>query len=342
VLYVPQVHAQPGAAPAPSQPSQAQEAPEAEHLIAQGLALREQGQDAAALEHFERAHELHPTPRSLAQRGLCELALGRWLDAETHLDAALSTSSDPWIKLHNRALAEALVNVRSRIGMLQVQGGEPDAEVRLEGKLVGRLPLTSPLHAVAGQAMLEVTLAGYYPSRRYVVIAGGALATETVELVPLPPPTAAPAEPPPSVAAAPPLAATSATLTAPTAVLTPDAHSTSAARSPGPWLFWTGVGATAVLGGLTAWSAINTKAKNDAYVDYAMQPLATRAEAQRGYESAHGAQTRTNVLVVSTALLAAATVTLGVAFTDWRPETRVEPFVALNGAAGGLHVEQTF
>src|SRR5688500_10991836 len=56
-----------------------------EELIRQGVALRRSGQDQAALPLFQKAHEIGHTPRTAAQLGLVEMALGYVLEAERDL-----------------------------------------------------------------------------------------------------------------------------------------------------------------------------------------------------------------------------------------------------------------
>src|SRR5262245_713516 len=67
-------------------------------LIRRGLELRRRGDDAAALPHFERAYWLAQSPRSAAQLGFAEQALGRWSDAEVHVAEALRAGDDPWVR----------------------------------------------------------------------------------------------------------------------------------------------------------------------------------------------------------------------------------------------------
>jgi tetratricopeptide (TPR) repeat protein len=304
--------------PAPSPAPGSNVAPtanaDAERLIGEGIGLRERGLDAEALQRFERAYVLAPTARAMAQRGLAEQALGRWLDAEAHLESSLADKADAWIRQHRITLEGSLLNVRRRIGTLQVQGGQPGAEVRLEGRLVGRLPLAAPLRAVAGRVTLEVTLEGHYPIRREVDIEGGAIATETIELAPLPQQLMAAAVAPPAVAEPTPL---------PEQALAPARPAAAAARSRGlpPWVFIGGAGASVALGGLSVWSGLNTRAHDDAYVDYAASPRAVPADAKRAYDRAYSAQTRTNVLLASTLVVAAASGLIGLVFTDWQSES---------------------
>ena len=61
--------------------------PGADELITRGLELRRQAKPEQALEMFQRAHALAPSPRTLGQMGLVEASLEHWLDAETHLTA---------------------------------------------------------------------------------------------------------------------------------------------------------------------------------------------------------------------------------------------------------------
>jgi hypothetical protein len=312
-----------------------------DQLIQEGLQLREQGDDAAALERFERAYELQRSPRAMAQRSLAEQALGRWADAETHLQDALSVVTDPWIRQHKHALETALETIRGRRGTIQIRGGLPNSQVSLDGKVVGTLPLSKPLRVVAGQVTLEVTLEGYYPVRREVIVSAGALSTESIELLVMATPIAPPPEteqpPTPAVRGVEPPTAHAAAITS----------TTHGLRAP-VWVFWTSAAVTGVAGALTVWSGLNTRSKNDAYVTYSQQPRATSVEAKRGYDSAHAAQTRTNALLVTTGVLAAATVVLGVVFTQWRGAEEREqsagprPFLVFADHAAGAGVAQSF
>lgn len=307
----------PAAAPAPG----VTEVAESDALILEGVKLREQGKDAEALAVFVRAQALAPTPRALAQRALAEQALGDWVQADAHLREALAASDDPWIARNRQALDGALAVIGDHLGQLQVNGGVAGAELRLDGQLVGTLPLGGPLRVVVGRPMLEVTAAGYHPVRREIAIKAGSLSTETIELVPLPqyPTTAAPPGEPAHAAPA-------------TATVNSDQASTSKLE---PFVFWTAAGVTAVVGGLTLWSGLNASAKNDAYESYAAQPDATGDEAQRGYDDALSAQTRTNVLLAGTGVAAAATLVIGVFFTEWGGAPSSE---ATARAGAGLHV----
>lgn len=84
-----------------------------------------------------------------------------------------------------------------------------------------------------------------------------------------------------------------------------------------PLWFYLGVGATAVLGGVTIWSALDTQAAHDAYTR--ALPTASQGEVDRRVSEGHSLETRTNVLIVATGITAVGTATLGVFFVRWKP-----------------------
>lgn len=159
----------------------------ADAAISEGLQLRRAGRDEEALARFTKAYEVSKSPRALAQIGFAEQALGRWVDAEAHLDAA-NSSKDPWIRKFSAAIARSLDTIRGHLGSLDVLGGPEGAEVRVDGRLIGALPLPRPARVAAGDVAVEVSHPGYKTISRTTNVASGQLARETVTLVPLPPP----------------------------------------------------------------------------------------------------------------------------------------------------------
>ncbi|HEY8431930.1 MAG TPA: PEGA domain-containing protein, partial [Sandaracinaceae bacterium] len=143
--------------------------------------LREQGRDDEALPLLRRAHELEPSAQTLAQVALAEQALGRFRDAERNLAAALEQGG-PFIRRHRRALEEALETIRSHLGELELIGGVEGAEVRIDGELVGTLPL-GPISVEAGVVVVEVSAPGYLPYQRRVEVAPRERARREVALV---------------------------------------------------------------------------------------------------------------------------------------------------------------
>jgi hypothetical protein len=167
--------------------------PTDEELIKQGVACRKRGDDTGALTFFQKAYQLRASPRAAAQIGLAEFALGRWVDAETHLGEAVAASADPWVRKNGVTLQDTLARVGQRLGDLDVMGQPAGAEIVIEGDVRGTLPLSKAIRVRSGECRFDVRASGYASVSRTVEIAAGRLTRETVKLSPLvaaPPPVA--------------------------------------------------------------------------------------------------------------------------------------------------------
>jgi hypothetical protein len=244
------------------------ESTEAEALIRQGVELRQQKKDERALPLFEKAYQLSRTPRTAGQLGLVQMAVGYFVDAERHLAEALASPDHPWVAKNLPTLKAQMEAVKSKIGELMVNGAPAGAEVVVNGKVVGKLPLPAPVRLDKGRAEIQVRAPGYVTAEDVVTITGGkredrafALTREAAP-APMPPPVAtvtpppspapmpgAPMMPPPSpttaptgpaAAAAPPSAEPSGTVTA--SVGEPSPGGGSALR---PWAWGGAAGAVA-------------------------------------------------------------------------------------------------
>jgi hypothetical protein len=182
----------------------------ADALIQRGVELRRSSQDAEARKYFEQAYALQKSPKAAAQVGFAEQALGRWGAADRHLQAALTLGNDPWIRKNRAAIENALQVIARHVGRLDVSGTPAGAEIRIDGELVGRLPLSEPVSTTAGGVAIEVRAPGYVPIVRATSVGVGALARENFELQALSPAQPA-AVSSPSVATSPPPAATVST-----------------------------------------------------------------------------------------------------------------------------------
>jgi hypothetical protein len=170
----------------------AQSGTEADAAISKGVELRRQGKDEEALEFFQRANKLAPSPRAKAQIGLAEQAIGRWADAERDLGEAMAVGSDPWIAKQHSVLGEALNVIRRHVGSLTVKGEPAGAVVEMDGEAVGVLPLPDR-HVTAGEVVVTVRASGYVSVTRKVSVTPGELAAEVFHLKRLDSEVAAPA-----------------------------------------------------------------------------------------------------------------------------------------------------
>jgi tetratricopeptide (TPR) repeat protein len=104
-----------------------------------------------------------------------------------------------------------------------------------------------------------------------------------------------------------------------------------------PVWFYGSAGVTLVLGGVTTWSALDTKS---AYDDYkAALPTLTQDEIDRQVSDGHAKETRTNVLLGATALAALGSAALGVFAVNWGSSDTAS---AVAVTPGGVMVRGSF
>ena len=148
-------------------------AEEAEALVRQGNQLRSAGDDQSALPLFEKAVAVHPSPRTWAQLGLVEKALGRWAEADRHLtDALRGGNQDPWIQKNLAVLEKTLAEVKRQVARIEITGEPVGADVLVNGRLVGKVPLPQPVRVNAGTVDIELRAPGYKPTLRTVAVVG--------------------------------------------------------------------------------------------------------------------------------------------------------------------------
>lgn len=161
-------------------------------LEAQGTRAREERQDEAAQRAFAEAYALCHGARALARQGLAEKALGRWLEAEEHLAAALATR-DPWVNGRRAVLEGELARVRDHLGELLLVGDAPAGAVWSIGAQTGTLPMEHPARVVAGAVTVTVQAPGFVAATRPVPVAARTVVRERVELTRAPVAERAPA-----------------------------------------------------------------------------------------------------------------------------------------------------
>jgi hypothetical protein len=179
----------------------AQEAPEPagqeatqEELLAKGVRLRKEGQDAEALAVFERAYAQSPSPRALGQLALAQQALARWREAERGLIEALRDAKDDWIARNRVYLEKSLATAQGHLAWLEVQSNLAGVEVWIDGQPAGRSPMVGPVRIVAGEATVDVHAVGYALVRRTLNVDAGARVLTEFTFASQPAPILSPAE----------------------------------------------------------------------------------------------------------------------------------------------------
>jgi len=165
------------------QPAAAAEDAVVEALIQRGIQLRKNNADEQALAVFLEAEKQDPTSvRVLLHVVTAAQAAGKWLLADSYMRKVSALQDDPYYQRHADAIEVVRRSIAARVGTFQVQGGPEGATVRLDGQLVGTLPMTVPASIEAGAYSMEVHKPGFYRLRRNITINGGVLTREPVEL----------------------------------------------------------------------------------------------------------------------------------------------------------------
>ena len=146
---------------------------EVEELIRQGNELRRKGKDFAAVAFFQKAYDLERSARTAAQLGLVESNLGYWMASERHLSEALAFPRHPWMVQHRAEIEKTLAHVQSYIGEIEVTGTPAGAELLVNGRPAGNLPLAAPVRVPEGVMQLALRAPGHTESTRSVRVAGG-------------------------------------------------------------------------------------------------------------------------------------------------------------------------
>jgi tetratricopeptide (TPR) repeat protein len=151
-------------------------ADELDRLVNEGIALRNTGQPATALERFKRACELERSARTLGHLGLAEVELKQWLRAEEDLQASLAAKDSEWLRQHRQMLEKQLDKVRPHIGELAIIG-PVGATVFVDGQRVGALPMSKALRVGEGPVVVTAQAEGLPPLRETATVTGGGVAT---------------------------------------------------------------------------------------------------------------------------------------------------------------------
>jgi len=158
--------------------------PQLEGPIQQGIALRRAGNDEAALTLFINLEQTNPdSVRVLLHITAAAQATGRWMLAYTYLQKAFAHKDEPYFIRYRTAIKSIDDATTQHIGQFRAVGDPVGAEVRINGEIIGTLPMADPKPLEVGQYVLEVSKAGFYPLRRTVSVAAGtALTQEAVAL----------------------------------------------------------------------------------------------------------------------------------------------------------------
>jgi hypothetical protein len=179
---------------------------QAQALQVEGLRLMQKGDNRHALEKFDEAFQLVPSPRILFNRGKAHHALGDDVDALADFERFLDEA--PFAPKESRDEATRVVEkLRPKLAYLDIQAEDPGSEISVDGHTVGTAPLARPVVVARGKHEIKATKSGMNDDVRSVsVIPGQKLRvairlTAVAERTPVAPAVvpAAPVEPAPVV-----------------------------------------------------------------------------------------------------------------------------------------------
>jgi PEGA domain len=237
---------------------------QAQALQTEGLRLMQRGDQRAALDKFEQAFRLVPSPKILFNMGKAHQAMGDDVEALTAFERFLDEA--PYAPKESRDEASRAVRMlRPKVAYIEVQTDDVGARVAIDGQDVGTAPLPRPTAVRPGSHDVRIELSGMTPEKREVSPIAGQKLRVVVKLVrptASAPPAAAVAVAPPPVAA-PPLPAAPPPPVAPPAA---DQKRTDPAADPGsPWQIqagWIAAGVSALSLGAGIAAQVMSSSKN--------------------------------------------------------------------------------
>jgi len=165
-----------------------------EELIREGVKLRRRGDNTRAEGYFLRAYQLAATPRTAAQLGLAELALGEFLEAETHLSEALGRR-DAWVSEHRQAIEDGRGAARKHLVRVELAPLPAETTVSNAGAPAVTAPGDGVIWLAPGKATtLRLEAPGHKGTVLQVEGAEGETRHVSVDMPAVPPP-ASPASP---------------------------------------------------------------------------------------------------------------------------------------------------
>lgn len=149
------------------------------------VALFDDKRFADSLAEFERSYALAPVFSTLYNIGQVHVALGHPVEAVDAFEKFLAQGGSSIPPDQRTRVENELAAQRARVGEIVVAVRPPGAEVRLDGKVLGRAPLTAPVKAAAGHHRVEAMLDGYRSQSREMDLQGKGRVELAFELEPL-------------------------------------------------------------------------------------------------------------------------------------------------------------
>lgn len=254
-----------------------------------------QGDYARAADLYELADSLSPTPQALRSALRARRAAGQLAAAAEHAEVLLERYPKD---AESHALAEKTLAVaKKKLAREAVQCSPQACLLEVDGSAVGPNPHKQQVvYLDPGTHRIVAVFGKRRTAPKHVTSHAGDSSKLSFTA---PPASETPPVTPPAGGGAPTGAASGTPgedhgLPAPSGKLS-------------PWFFGIGAAATAVLGGVTLWSGLDTLSAHNTYKQH---------ETQAGYQDGLSRERRTNILIAATSIVGAATIATAF-FTDW-------------------------
>lgn len=277
----------------------------AQVILKEGTQLYQQGSFADALEKFENAYAVFPSPKLLFNIGQANRELGRPVEAMSAFERFQAEATDVSPELFSEA-RRSVDQLSRKTGKLIIDCDTPGSEIAIDGKGVGKAPLADPIRVMPGQHQVTATHPRSSPAIETVTVNAGEVGTAVIRLRPLGEYLAMP--------------------TAPDAAPDIDLHATPESR--GWWLgrkwTWVAAGSTVIFAGVATTAGLMMKSKFDALRNSCGKAAGANWTGCSSDE-VDSVSTRKNIANVFWGLTAAAAVTTGVLFYFEGHEVTVAP-----------------
>jgi hypothetical protein len=151
----------------------------AQVLLKDGAQSYRQGAFADALEKFNQAYAVFPSPKLLYNIGQANRELGRSVEAVEAFDKFLSLSTDASPELMSDA-RRSLNELTPTLGKLRIDCAITGAEIMVDSKKVGQTPLNDYIWVSAGSHQVTATHPSSIPVVQSVEVAAGTVQTLSI------------------------------------------------------------------------------------------------------------------------------------------------------------------
>jgi hypothetical protein len=150
-----------------------------------GIESYRDGDLSTALIEFKRAYSTAPNYRLLYNLGQVSTELRDYPAAELYLTQYLQESQGAIDESRRRQVQDELDKVRARIAFVQITSDVDGMELLVDDVIVGRTPLTLPVHVSTGKRRVTGRAPGHNPTTQVIDAAGGEVVAVHLSLQPL-------------------------------------------------------------------------------------------------------------------------------------------------------------